>query len=220
MLAFGTLLGTCGIVPSSMAMTFYAAPPLLYLGGAVVESDRAAWDEAMRRFNDGITGSANASAIGTLSGSINGGSNGNIDGNINGSITTVIFHQSGGGDSATARFIGNDIRHRRLKTAVYGRCSSACANMFLGGVERQFAVVHRRIGSIGSTSGQCPSRPGDNRGSSGRDTRLRDGSRHRHACLYGLVFNDCHLSAPPRLRRARCIISRISGRRNRVVSHD
>jgi hypothetical protein len=91
------------------AMTFHATPPTLYLGGAVVESDRAAWDDAMSRF----------------------GSN----------LTTIVFHQSGGGDSPTARFIGRDIRKRKLTTAVYGRCASACATMFLGGTARQFATT-------------------------------------------------------------------------------
>ncbi len=89
-------------------MTFHAAPPILYLGGAVVESDRAAWDEAMSRFGT--------------------------------SLATVVFHQSGGGDSPTARFIGRDIRKRQFATAVYGRCTSACATMFLGGTVRQFAT--------------------------------------------------------------------------------
>jgi hypothetical protein len=93
---------------SAEAMTFHATPRTLYLGGAVVESDRAAWDEAMSRF----------------------GSN----------LTTIVFHQSGGGDSATARFIGRDIRKRQFATAVYGRCTSACATMFLGGTVRQFAT--------------------------------------------------------------------------------
>lgn len=91
------------------AMTFQATPPTLYLGGAVVESDRAAWDDAMNRF----------------------GSN----------LTTIVFHQSGGGDSPTARFIGRDIRKRQFATAVYGRCTSACATMFLGGTTRQFATT-------------------------------------------------------------------------------
>ena len=91
------------------AMTFHAAPPTLYLGGAVVESDRAGWDEAMNRFG--------------------------------GALTTIVFHQSGGGDPSTARYIGRDIRKRNFGTAVYGRCTSACATMFLGGTTRQFATT-------------------------------------------------------------------------------
>ena len=93
---------------SAQAMTFDAAPPLLYLGGGVVPSDWPAWQEAMTRFGD--------------------------------RIETVVFHDSGGGDSLAGRNIGLDIRKRKLKTVVSGRCSSACANMFLGGVERQYAA--------------------------------------------------------------------------------
>jgi hypothetical protein len=55
-------------------------------------------------------------------------------------IDTVVFHESNGGDSTTGRKIGGDIRKRKLNTVVYGRCVSACANMFLGGISRQFAV--------------------------------------------------------------------------------
>ena len=52
-------------------------------------------------------------------------------------IKIVALHDSGGGDSLAGRRIGNDIRKRNLQTVVHGRCSSACANMFLGGKERQ-----------------------------------------------------------------------------------
>lgn len=92
---------------ASHAMSFHAAPPLLYLGGGVVPGDWEAWEEAMIRFDN--------------------------------EITTIVFHDSGGGDSAAGRKIGNDIRKRGFATVVSGRCSSACANMFLGGVTRQFA---------------------------------------------------------------------------------
>jgi hypothetical protein len=94
---------------SSHAMSFYAAPPMLYLGGPVVPSDWAMWEEAILRFD--------------------------------GKITTIVFHDSGGGDSAAGRKIGNDIRKRMLSTVVSGRCSSACANMFLAGVTRQFSAT-------------------------------------------------------------------------------
>lgn len=56
-------------------------------------------------------------------------------------ITTIVFHDSGGGDSAAGRKIGNDIRKRGFSIVVAGRCASACANMFLGGVTRQFATA-------------------------------------------------------------------------------
>jgi hypothetical protein len=61
-------------------------------------------------------------------------------------IDTVVLHDSGGGDSMAGRNIGNDIRRRKLKTVISGRCSSACANMFLGGVERQYGSP--RPGSV------------------------------------------------------------------------
>ncbi len=94
-------------IPAGHAMSFYAAPPLLYLGGGVVPGDWETWEDAMIRFDN--------------------------------QITTIVFHDSGGGDSAAGRKIGNDIRKRGFTTVVSGRCSSACANMFLGGTTRQFA---------------------------------------------------------------------------------
>ena len=42
------VLAALAAMPAA-AMTFDAAPPLLYLGGAVVGSDWAAWQEAMGR---------------------------------------------------------------------------------------------------------------------------------------------------------------------------
>lgn len=108
-LRFAVLLFATAFAHCANAMTFRAAPPNLYLGGAVVASDRTAWDDAMYRFGE--------------------------------DLTTIVFHQSGGGDSPTARFIGRDIRKRKFTTAAYGRCSSACAAMFLGGTTRQFAIT-------------------------------------------------------------------------------
>jgi hypothetical protein len=118
-LQFATFTLAAMFIFSARAMTFHATPPTLYLGGAVVESDRAAWDDAMKRF----------------------GSN----------LTTIVLHQSGGGDSPTARFIGHDIRKRKLTTAVYGRCTSACATMFLGGTARQFATSTGKFSKTEST---------------------------------------------------------------------
>lgn len=54
-------------------------------------------------------------------------------------IRVVVLHQSGGGDALAGRRIAADLRTRGLHTVVVGRCSSACANLFLAGVERQFA---------------------------------------------------------------------------------
>jgi hypothetical protein len=109
LLQFAAFALAVSFIFNAEAMTFHATPPTLYLGGTVVESDRAAWDDAMSRFRS--------------------------------NVTTIVFHQSGGGDSPTARFIGRDIRKRQFATAVYGRCTSACATMFLGGTVRQFATT-------------------------------------------------------------------------------
>ena len=73
---------------------------------------------------------------------------------FDGNIDTIVLHDSGGGDSLAGRRIGDDIRTRKLGTVVLGRCSSACANMFLGGVTRQYAelkpTVHTVLGYHGS----------------------------------------------------------------------
>ncbi len=105
------------------AMTFHASPPILYLGGTVVATDWDAWLEAMTRFGGGPDGA----------------------------ITTIVFHQSGGGDSRAGRLIGNNIRKRKLNTVVYGRCASACANMFLGGITRQFAATPAHAAKVEAT---------------------------------------------------------------------
>ena len=54
-------------------------------------------------------------------------------------LRVVVLHQSSGGDSLAGRRMAADLRARGLETVVIGRCSSACANLFLAGVERQFA---------------------------------------------------------------------------------
>jgi hypothetical protein len=112
-------------VSNSHAMTFHATPPTLYLGGAVVESDWAAWQEAMRRFDK-------------------------IDDKSKRALTTIVMHASDGGDSNTARMIGRDIRKRKLATVIYGRCSSACASMFLGGSIRQFSAASSTLAFHGT----------------------------------------------------------------------
>lgn len=75
---------------------------------------------------------------------------------FDGKIEFIVLHQSGGGDSFAARRIGYDIRKRGFKTVVLGRCSSACANMFLAGVTRQFGAstlpVQTVLGYHGSYS--------------------------------------------------------------------
>ena len=67
---------------------------------------------------------------------------------FDGKIDTIVFHDSGGGDSLAGRKIGEDIRKRKLNTVVLGRCSSACANMFLGGVARQYAAKQPRVHTV------------------------------------------------------------------------
>ncbi len=63
---------------------------------------------------------------------------------FDGKIDTIVFHDPSGGDSLAGRKIGEDIRKRKLNTVVLGRCSSACANMFLGGVACQYAAEQPR----------------------------------------------------------------------------
>lgn len=63
-------------------------------------------------------------------------------------VDTIVLHDSGGGDSSAGRNIGMDIRKRNLRTVVDGRCSSACANMFLGGKVRQFALTNGKVTAV------------------------------------------------------------------------
>lgn len=56
--------------------------------------------------------------------------------NENPQITTVILRDSLGGKLDPGQFVSNMIRTRGLRTAVSGYCASACALMYLGGVER------------------------------------------------------------------------------------
>lgn len=56
-----------------------------------------------------------------------------------GAIKVVVLAHSPGGTSFVGREIGADIRARQLTTVVAGRCTSACASMFLGGERRHFS---------------------------------------------------------------------------------
>jgi hypothetical protein len=109
MLMFGAAMSF-----GARAMTFDAAPPVLYMGGPVVATDWAAFEEALSRHH----------------------------------IDTIVLHQSSGGDSNTGRRIGAEIRKRGLNTVVLGRCMSACANMFLAGVTRQYAAPQRGVETL------------------------------------------------------------------------
>jgi hypothetical protein len=59
---------------------------------------------------------------------------------FDGKIRAVVFDNSPGGNSKTGRMIGASIREHGFMTVVAGRCSSACANMFLGGKQRLFSA--------------------------------------------------------------------------------
>jgi hypothetical protein len=137
--ALSLLIASCSLLSAlpAAAMSFEARPPYLYLGGPVVREDWNTWEEAMIRF----------------------------DGTNGGKIEYVVFHQSGGGDSQAGRKIGQDIRDRKLKTVVLGRCSSACANMFLAGIARQYGEPLPNVqtvlgyhGSYNKTSGKMSTR--------------------------------------------------------------
>ena len=55
------------------------------------------------------------------------------------SVRQVVLTDSPGGARISGQRIAYEIRRRRLSTVALGRCVSACANLFLGGVERQLA---------------------------------------------------------------------------------
>jgi len=54
-------------------------------------------------------------------------------------VTTVVFHNSGGGDFDAGLNLAAMIRQRGLTTVAQGSCISSCANAFLGGVRRYLA---------------------------------------------------------------------------------
>lgn len=59
-------------------------------------------------------------------------------------IDTVVLYDSPGGEAMPSRFMALHIRTRKLRTVVAGPCASACANMFVAGVEKQFAAGARQ----------------------------------------------------------------------------
>ena len=63
-------------------------------------------------------------------------------------IDSIVLHDSGGGDSIADRNIGMDIRKRKLRTVVDGRCPSACAHMFLGGNARKFSLMDGKVTAL------------------------------------------------------------------------
>ena len=80
--------------------------------------------------------------------------------NFEGQLKVVVFHDSPGGDSLAGRRIGESIRVRGMRTVVAGRCVSACANMFLGGVERTFASTLRERPTVLGFHGRYSRRSG------------------------------------------------------------
>ncbi len=54
----------------------------------------------------------------------------------NPSVTTLVLYDSPGGDGLVMQHMSAIIRGRKLATAVAGNCASACAMVFLSGVER------------------------------------------------------------------------------------
>lgn len=64
-------------------------------------------------------------------------------------IETVVLHDSPGGDALAGQYIALNLRARKLKTVVVGACMSACANIFIAGVERQFAPRGKSPGLLG-----------------------------------------------------------------------
>ena len=64
-------------------------------------------------------------------------------------IETVVLHDSPGGDALAGQYIALNLRLRKLKTVVGGACMSACANIFIAGVERQFAPRGTSPGLLG-----------------------------------------------------------------------
>ena len=55
------------------------------------------------------------------------------------SVRTVVLTNSPGGVRLVGQHIAQEIRRRGLSTVAQGSCVSACANLFLGGVERRLA---------------------------------------------------------------------------------
>ena len=58
---------------------------------------------------------------------------------LNPGLDTVVFWNSPGGDIWAVHMVGYRLRERKVKTVVHGFCYSACALLFLSGVERRFS---------------------------------------------------------------------------------
>jgi ATP-dependent protease ClpP protease subunit len=81
---------------------------------------------------------------------------------LNPSVHRVVFTNSPGGDLDATYNVSEEIRLRKLSTVVKGYCRSACALMFLGGVERRLADSKSYVafhGGYGSNMGTPSTRP-------------------------------------------------------------
>jgi hypothetical protein len=75
----------------------------------------------------------------------------------NPSITTVVLYDSPGGNGTVMQRMSAMIRGHKLSTAVAGNCVSACAMIFLSGVQRYFAdIVPVQDTSIGFHGSYLP----------------------------------------------------------------
>jgi hypothetical protein len=57
-------------------------------------------------------------------------------------VDTLVLVNSEGGDLYTSFHLARVVAARRLKTVVAGQCSSACAIVFMGGLERSFSDAY------------------------------------------------------------------------------
>jgi len=75
-----------------------------------------------------------------LSGPVDGGDLARLRDHMAGAhFRLVLLHESPGGDLFNGYQLANWVRSEHLATAVSGKCESACALIFLGGVERSFS---------------------------------------------------------------------------------
>jgi Clp protease len=57
-----------------------------------------------------------------------------------GGVRTIVLHNSPGGDLNNGMWLGQMVREQGWNTVLAGYCASACALIFVGGVERRFST--------------------------------------------------------------------------------